>query len=62
MAKKDKYQSYRDIIYYAAALFEMERNGYDGAVSFLNKSIKYNTTDPRNGAVVLCNWAIFPSR
>lgn len=46
MAKKDKYQSYRDIIYYAAALFEMERNGYDAAVNFLKKSIQYNTIDP----------------
>jgi tetratricopeptide (TPR) repeat protein len=46
MAKKDKYQSYRDIIYYAAALFEMERNGYDAAVNFLEKSIRFNTIDP----------------
>ncbi len=42
MAKKDKYQSYRDIIYYAAALFEMERKGYEPAKTYLAKSIKYN--------------------
>jgi tetratricopeptide (TPR) repeat protein len=45
MARKDKYQNYRDIIYYAAGLFEMERDGYDAAKVFLNKSIQYNTTD-----------------
>ncbi|MES2649459.1 MAG: hypothetical protein V4717_21455 [Bacteroidota bacterium] len=42
MAKKDKYQSYRDIIYYATALFELERNGYDAATAYLKKSIKFN--------------------
>lgn len=42
MAKKDRYQSYRDIIYYAAALFELERNSYDPATAFLQKSIHYN--------------------
>jgi outer membrane protein assembly factor BamD (BamD/ComL family) len=42
MAKKDRYYNYRDIIYYAAALFEMERNGYDNATGFLKKSIQYN--------------------
>ncbi|CAN5446686.1 hypothetical protein BH10BAC3_BH10BAC3_27180 [soil metagenome] len=45
MAKKDKYQSYRDIIYYATALFELERNGYAPATSFLQKSIKFNNED-----------------
>ena len=43
MAKKDKYQSYRDIIYYATALFELERNGYVPASSYLQKSIRYNS-------------------
>ena len=39
MAKKDKYSNYRDIIYYAAALFELERNGVDAATTFLDKSV-----------------------
>ncbi|MDA3615210.1 type IX secretion system periplasmic lipoprotein PorW/SprE [Polluticaenibacter yanchengensis] len=45
MAKKDKYQNYKNIIYYAAALIELERNGYDAATAFLKNSIKYKTTD-----------------
>ena len=45
MAKKDKYQNYRNIIYYAAALIELERNGYDAATAFLKSSIKHKTND-----------------
>lgn len=46
MARKEKYEPYRDIIYYAAALIELERNGYAMAETYLNKSVQYNTTDP----------------
>jgi hypothetical protein len=45
MAKKDKYYNYRDIIYYATSLFEMERNGYDAAENYLIKSITTNTNN-----------------
>ena len=46
MAKKDKYQDYRDIIYYMAAQMELERNNIDGALSLLEKSTKYTSNEP----------------
>jgi len=45
MAKKDKYADYKDIILYAAALFEMERYGYNAAAGYLEKSIATSTTN-----------------
>ena len=42
MAKKDRYSNYRDIILYAAALIEREREGYAAAEHFLQKSIEAN--------------------
>lgn len=55
MAKKEKYEFYRDIIYYAAALSELERNGYNKARDYLNKSIRYNIDNPeqRNKSFLL---------
>ena len=46
MSKKDRYTNYRDLIYYAAGLFELERNGYDVAEKYLQKSIAYNLNNP----------------
>lgn len=43
LAKKDGYRNYRDIIYYAAALFETERDGYEAANQYLASSIASNT-------------------
>ena len=40
MAKKEKYAFYRDIIYYAASLMELERSNYEKADGYLKKSIK----------------------
>jgi TolA-binding protein len=45
MAKRDKYQDYRDIIYYMAAQMELERNNIDGALTLLEKSTKYTSND-----------------
>ena len=42
MAKKDKYEDYRDIIYYMAAQMEMERNNVAAANELLIKGSKYN--------------------
>ncbi|RYF86221.1 MAG: hypothetical protein EON98_04320 [Chitinophagaceae bacterium] len=42
MAKKDKYEEYRDIIYYMAAQMEMERNNIAAAQELLMKGAKYN--------------------
>ncbi|MGZ8558462.1 MAG: type IX secretion system periplasmic lipoprotein PorW/SprE [Chitinophagaceae bacterium] len=46
MAKRDKYQDYRDIIYYMAAQIELERNNIDGALPLLLKSTKYTANNP----------------
>jgi tetratricopeptide (TPR) repeat protein len=35
MAHKDRYETYRDIIYYTAAQMELERNNKPGAIAFL---------------------------
>ncbi|MCA0381768.1 MAG: hypothetical protein LCH58_06385 [Bacteroidetes bacterium] len=43
LAKKDSYRNYRDIIFYAIALFEVERNGYEAADNYLQTSIRFNT-------------------
>lgn len=50
MARKDKYQNYRDVIYYTAAQMELERNNIAGARTLLLKSTKYTTDnqDQRN--------------
>ncbi|MET0393702.1 MAG: tetratricopeptide repeat protein, partial [Chitinophagaceae bacterium] len=52
MAKRDKYQDYRDIIYYMAAQMELERNNTDGALALLLKSTQYtsNNASQRNKA------------
>ena len=39
MAKKDKYQGYRDIIYYSAAALELKRAEFKNAEKYLLKSI-----------------------
>lgn len=55
MARKDKYQTFRDIIYYAAAELELKRKNYKAAQSHLLKSIKYNENNPlqRNKSFLL---------
>lgn len=52
MARRDKYEDYRDIIYYMAAQMQLERNNIDGALPLLLKSTKYSssTSDTRNRA------------
>ncbi|HSC52100.1 MAG TPA: hypothetical protein VLC98_00650 [Phnomibacter sp.] len=46
LARKDSYRNYRDIIYYAIAMFEVEREGYDAADNYLSQSIAYNEENP----------------
>ncbi len=52
MARRDKYQDFRDIIYYMAAQIELERDNIDGALPLLIKSTKYasNNASQRNKA------------
>jgi len=47
MAHKDRFEAYRDIIYYTAAQMELERKNKSGAISFLQLCIRSSAT---NGA------------
>jgi hypothetical protein len=47
MAHKDRFEAYRDIIYYTAAQMELERKNKPGAISFLQLCIRNSAT---NGA------------
>ena len=42
MVKRDKYQDYRDIIYFMAAQMELERNDPEAAYALLLKGSRYN--------------------
>ena len=46
MARRDKYINYRDIIYFAAAAIELERNNFDNAQNLLLKSVASSTENP----------------
>lgn len=46
MAKRDKYEDYRDIIYYMAAQMQLEGNNIDEAIKLLEKSTRYTSNDP----------------
>jgi tetratricopeptide (TPR) repeat protein len=46
MAKKDKYQDYRDIIYYMAGQMQLEGKNTDDAMKLLLKSTKYTSNNP----------------
>lgn len=50
MAKKDKYQNYKDIIYYTAAKAELERKNIPGAIKWLKKSIEAGSNNPAQKA------------
>lgn len=52
MAKKDKYDAYRDIIYYSAAQIALQKPDTANSIIYLTRSIKYNTinTDYRNNS------------
>ncbi len=45
MARRDRYEGTRDIIYFAAAKLEMKRKNYPAAQELLLKSIQYNTNN-----------------
>lgn len=52
MAKKDKYQDYRDIIYYMAAQMQLQGSNVDDAMNLLLKSTQFmsNNASQRNKA------------
>lgn len=47
LTKKERYADYRDIIYYAIAKIELQRNGLDAAQNYFLKSIKYSIKNPQ---------------
>ena len=46
MAKRDKYEIFRDIIYYAAAQLELKRKNYAAAEKLLLSSVKTSVNNP----------------
>jgi hypothetical protein len=48
MAKKDKFELYRDIIFYSAAQLALEKPDTTAAVAFFKKSVFYNQDDISN--------------
>jgi len=50
MAKREKYQAFRDLIYYAAAELAMSQKNYPMAGNYLNKSILFNEKNPEQKA------------
>jgi tetratricopeptide (TPR) repeat protein len=46
MVKRDKYEDYKHIIYYAAARMELSRQRYEPAMEYLKLSGKNSTNDP----------------
>ncbi|HSN59352.1 MAG TPA: hypothetical protein VLR49_00345, partial [Ferruginibacter sp.] len=45
MAKKDRFESYRDIVYYSAAQLAMQKPDTANSIVYLGKSIKYNNNN-----------------
>jgi tetratricopeptide (TPR) repeat protein len=45
MAKKDKFEAYRDIVYYSAGQLSLQKPDSNNAITYFNKSIKYNETN-----------------
>ncbi len=45
LGRKDRFENYRDVIYYVAAVLEKQDKNNKGAVKALNKSLKNSNTD-----------------
>ncbi len=45
MARKDRYESYRDIIYYSVGKMSIQKPDTAGSKVYFNKSIRYNTNN-----------------
>ncbi len=43
MGRRDKYDAYRDIVYYSAGELSLQKPDTNGAIAFFRKSLKYNT-------------------
>lgn len=42
MAKKDKFEAYRDIVYHSAGILAMQKPDTNAAIIYFDKSVKYN--------------------
>ncbi len=42
MGRRDKYEAYRDIVYFSAGELSMQKPDTNAAIGFFNKSLKYN--------------------
>ncbi len=42
MARRDKYEAYRDIVYYSAGQLSLQKPDTNAAITYFNKSLKYN--------------------
>ncbi len=42
MGRRDKYEEYRDIVYYSAGELSLQKPDTNAAIAFFNKSLKYN--------------------
>lgn len=47
MGRRDRFVSYRDIVYFTAAAIELERNNEDAAKAFLLKSVQFSTNNAK---------------
>ncbi|KAI9428969.1 hypothetical protein F5148DRAFT_1316507, partial [Russula earlei] len=47
LAKKDKYEDFRDMMYYAIATLEIKQENYTGAREALLKSLQFNVNNPQ---------------
>ena len=45
MGKRDKYEAFRDIVYYSAAELSLQKPDTNAAITFFNKSLKYNESN-----------------
>jgi tetratricopeptide (TPR) repeat protein len=45
MAHRDKFEAYRDIIYYSAGQLSLQKPDTNAAINFFRKSLKYNETN-----------------
>ena len=50
LAKRDKFENYRDIIYYAAAILQLQQQKNKAAKADLTNSIRFNVANPKQKA------------
>ena len=56
MARKDKYEAYRDIIYYSAGQLSLQKPDTNAAIIYFGKSLKHNEKIFLTKTKPFCNW------